>query len=116
MSENVASCLCYALGILTGVLFLFLEPYNRSRNVRFHAFQSIFFGVAVFVLMIGISIFGTVVAFLPYVGWIISLLLWLVLPLGILVLWIMLLYKAYNNERWVLPVIGPLAEKQAYSS
>ena len=112
----MASTLCYILGVLTGVLFLFLEPYNRNRNVRFHAFQSIFFGIGVFVLSIGLSIVGTMVAFLPYIGWIISLVLWLFVPLAIFVVYIMLMYKAYNKERWVLPVIGPIAEKQAYSS
>jgi len=35
------------------------------------------------------------------------------LGLGLFILWLMLMYKAYNNERWVLPVVGPLAEKQA---
>ena len=46
MTDNAASALCYALGIITGVLFLVLPPYNQNRTVRFHAFQSIFLFVA----------------------------------------------------------------------
>lgn len=113
LSDNAASALCYALHILTGVLFLVLEPYNRNKNIRFHAFQSIFFGISVFVCLIGVSLVGTLIAFLPYVGWILSLVMWTLIPLGFFVVWVMLMYKAYNNERWVLPLIGPLAEKQA---
>src|ERR1700679_1592528 len=52
MEENVASALCYALGWITGVLFLVLEPYNKNRTVRFHAFQSIFFNIAIIPLYI----------------------------------------------------------------
>src|SRR5437867_4021886 len=50
LQENMANTLCYLLGLITGVLFLVLEPYNRNRNVRFHAFQSIFLHVGVIAL------------------------------------------------------------------
>ena len=46
MSENVAGALCYLLGLVTGIIFWVLAPYNQNRFVRFHAFQSIFFHVA----------------------------------------------------------------------
>jgi uncharacterized membrane protein len=42
-----------------------------------------------------------------------SIILHLGVSLGAFILWLMLMYKAYNRERWVLPIIGPLAEKQA---
>src|SRR5690242_13181818 len=42
IGENGASALCYVLGFITGIIFLVLDPYNKNRNVRFHAFQSIF--------------------------------------------------------------------------
>src|SRR4051794_7462591 len=43
MTNNVAGALCYLFGFITGIVFLVLEPYNKDRFVRFHAFQSIFF-------------------------------------------------------------------------
>jgi uncharacterized membrane protein len=97
------------LGLLTGVLFLVLEPYNRNRTVRFHAFQSIFFSLAVIACNIALSI----LAIVPFIGWIIALVGWTVLPIAFLILWIVLIIKAYKKERWVLPIIGPMAEKQA---
>src|SRR5262245_60319726 len=50
MADNVASALCYVLGLITGILFLVLSPYNQNKSIRFHAFQSIFMHVAVIVL------------------------------------------------------------------
>ena len=116
MEDNVAGALCYVLGVLTGVLFLFLEPYNKNREIKFHAFQAIFFWAGAVVATIATSIIGTLVAFLPYIGWIISLLLWTLIPLGVFGVWALLIYKAYNKEHWLLPILGPLAEKQAYTS
>jgi uncharacterized membrane protein len=104
---------CYILSPLTGILFVVLAPYNQNRNTRFHAFQSIFFGVGAIVLWIAATILSIAFATIPFIGFIISLLLHFGIGLGMFILWLMLMYKAYNNERWVLPVIGPLAEKQA---
>ena len=113
MADNMAAALCYLLGILTGVLFLVLAPYNQNRLIRFHAFQSIFVWIGVFVVYIVATILSVALGALPVIGWIFGVLLHLVIGLGVLVLWLMLMYKAYNNEKWVLPVVGPIAEKQA---
>jgi uncharacterized membrane protein len=113
LEENIACALCYVLGLLTGILFLVLAPYNQNRLIRFHAFQSIFLNLAWFVIFIAISIVSLVLLPIPYIGPILSMILNLAAGLGIFILWLMLMYKAYNRERWVLPVIGPLAEKQA---
>lgn len=104
-----------ALSYITiiGIVFLFLEPYNTNRTIRFHAFQSIFFAVAAFVAEIAATILSAVLTPLPVIGFIFGVLLHLVLGLGILLVWLFLVYKAYNNEQFVLPVIGPMAQKQA---
>ena len=109
----MACALCYLLGLLTGVLFLVLEPYNKNRLIRFHAFQSIFLHLGSIVVFIGLMIFMGILHFIPFLGAILSLMLYPIVGLGFFILWLMLMYKAYNRERWVLPVIGPLAEKQA---
>src|SRR4051812_42911023 len=52
MTDNVAGALCYVLGVITGILFLVLAPYNQNKFVRFHAFQAIFFHLAFIGLII----------------------------------------------------------------
>lgn len=113
MTENMAAALCYLLTVLTGILFLVLEPYNRNKNIRFHAFQAIFLFCASVVVWIAATILNIALGTLPVIGWMFGMLLNMVIGLGFFVLWLLLMYKAYNNEKWVLPVIGPLAEKQA---
>lgn len=113
LTENMASALCYVLGLITGILFLVLAPYNQNRTIRFHAFQSIFYHVAVIVSFIVFTVIATVLAHIPILGWIIDLLGWMAISITVVVVWVMLMYKAYNNQKFVLPVIGPLAEKQS---
>jgi uncharacterized membrane protein len=113
MEENMACALCYLLGWLTGVLFLVLEPYNRNKTIRFHAFQSIFMCIALFAVYIVLFILSGVLLVVPFVGVVISSAIHLILLFGSIGLWLFLMYKAYNKERFVLPIVGPLAEKQA---
>jgi len=107
LKPNLAGLLCYPLSFITGILFLVLTPYNRDRFVRFHAFQSIFFFAAIFVLNICLGILGIV---LPWrLERMLSSLLSLLSFGG--TLWMM--YQAYRGERFKMPFIGELAEKQA---
>jgi uncharacterized membrane protein len=55
------------------------------------------------------SIVGIAMGFM----WPILILLRLVIGLGGFVLWLFLMFKAYNGERYQLPIVGPMAEKQA---
>ena len=107
MSDNVAGMLAYVT-IIPAIVFLVVAPYNKSRFIRFHAFQNIFFCVALIVLWIGLSIVGMI----PILGWA-TLLIWPLVGLGGLILWIILLLKANQGQMWKLPVIGDMAEKQA---
>jgi uncharacterized membrane protein len=115
LDESVAAALCYLVGVLTGILFLVLDPYNRNPVIRFHAFQSIFVWAAAMAIGMALSMFSYPISAIPFIGWLIDILLWLAFSLGVLVLWLFLMYKAYNKERVVLPVIGVWAEKQAKS-
>jgi uncharacterized membrane protein len=114
MQDNVAGTLAYVLGFITGIIFLVLEPYNRNRVVRFHAFQSIFFSVAMFAIHIVLMILGMMLGMvIPVVGAVLMGMVSLVVSLGGLVLWLVLMIKTYGGSKIVLPIIGPLAEKQA---
>lgn len=115
LQENVAGALCYAVGLITGIIFLVLAPYNQNRRIRFHAFQSIFFNIVWIILywVIGIVIGAMGFHLLGALMAILTSLVWLVIGLGGFLLWLVLMYKAYNNTPLVLPVIGPIAQKQA---
>lgn len=115
LSENAAGAVCYLAGLITGIIFLVVAPYSTNRNVRFHAFQSIFFNIAWIAVWIVEMIISAALTAIPVLGWMMSLLLTMAIALGGLILWLFLMWKAYNGDRLVLPVIGPLAEKQAQS-
>lgn len=110
MEENLASALCYLIPVITGILFLFVDPYNRNKTVRFHAYQAIFFWLAVMVADVVIDIvFGSILG--GDGSYAILRLVWAVFRLAVLALWLVLMYRAYNRERWVLPVVGEMAQK-----
>jgi uncharacterized membrane protein len=114
LQDNAAGALTYLLGVITGILFLVLEPYNRNREVRFHAFQSIFFTAGVILIYIALSIVGSAMAaVVPLIGAMLIGLLYLLVWIGSVVLWLYLMIKTYSGTKVVLPVVGPLAEKQA---
>jgi uncharacterized membrane protein len=113
MPDNLACALCYLLWGITGILFLVLEPYNRKKSIRFHAFQSIFLTVAVAVAWILVITAGAMLVYIPWVGGLFAGLLFFSVFIGALLCWLMLMYKAYSGQPVVLPLIGPLAEKQA---
>ena len=112
LPENVAGLLCYAFWALTGVIFLVLEPYNRSKLVRFHAWQSIFTSLAIFAGWFVVLIIAMVLRALPYIGAPIAALLVGVFGLAIFGLWLLLMYKAYQGGSLSLPFISDLAQKQ----
>lgn len=99
LEENVASLLCYILSFITGIIFLIIEKENET--VRFHAMQSIITFASIFILSFALGL-------IPFIGVIISLLL---TPVGF-ILWIFLMFKAYQGGKYKLPWIGDFAEEQ----
>jgi len=98
-NENLMGALTYLLGFVTGIIFLLLE--KESKFVRFHAMQStILFG--------GLFVVNVALGFIPLLGWLVGLLLSL---LGF-ILWIVLMWKAFQGELYKVPYVGDLAEKQ----
>ena len=107
MTDNAASALCYVLGLVTGILFLVLAPYNQNKTIRFHAFQSIFLNVAWILFWM---VFNIVFAALHLFS---LLFLSSLISLAFFVLWIYMIITAYQGKTVVLPVIGPIAQGQA---
>ncbi len=98
-NTNLMGALTYLLGFVTGIIFLLLE--KKDKFVRFHAMQStIVFG--------GIFAANIVLGFIPILGWMVGLLL----SLASFILWIVLMWKAFQGETYKLPYVGEMAEKQ----
>lgn len=106
LTNNIVAALCYLLGIIGGVIFLLLEPYNKDPFVRFHAFQSIFFTVAWVVVMMALGVLGMATHGITF-------LLYPICQLAFLIGWIYMIITAYQGKKIVLPVIGELAQKQS---
>ena len=115
LDENVASAACYVLTWVTGIIFLLVEKNNKT--VRFHAWQSILTFLPLTILY---YILTSVVWWLFFgagtyaaVGiWgilgLIGTLIWIVM----LILWLVLMYKAYSGEKFLVPIVGAIAESQ----
>jgi len=101
LSPGIAGLLSYLLWI-PAIIFLVIEPYNKDRTIRFHAFQGLFLGL--------VSLVGNVVlSMIPFIGWVLMPFFWL----AILIVAIMASVKAMQGTKMMIPGIGELAQKQA---
>lgn len=98
MDPKLSALLCYLLSIIGGIVFYMI---SKDKFVRFHAMQSIILG-AVFVV---IDVLFWFIPFVFFFGWII----WL----GFLALSVVMMIKAYNGEKYKLPIIGDIAERNS---
>ena len=100
LDNNVAGLLCYAGGVISGIVFILIE--RESKFVRFHAMQStIVFGIA--------WVANGVLGVIPVIGWIFALIIGIVW----VILWIILMVKAFRGETYKLQWAGDLAENWA---
>lgn len=96
LSKNSAAALSYVLGPISGVVFLILE---KDKFVRFHSMQSIVTFLGLFVIQ---SVMGMTIVLIPLVP---------VVSLVGFVLWLLLIYKAWQGEEWEVPVAGGFARR-----
>jgi uncharacterized membrane protein len=97
LNANTAALLSYLAGFITGIIFFVIEKDNKF--VKFHAMQSI-------ILFAGSFALQMVFVFIPIFIFLIP-----ILNLGVLIVWVILMVKAYQGETFKLPVIGDMAEK-----
>ena len=116
LTPNSAAAIAY-ITFIPAVLFLILEPYNKTPFVRFHSFQSIGLAVVWFALWIVVLMLSMFVAFIPGVR--LMLFLFPVVHFAIFVcffiLWLIAIIKASKGEWYKLPIIGDFALKQSQS-
>ncbi len=106
LAENVAGLLCYVLGWLTGIIFLLID---KRPFVKFHAAQSIVVFGGLTVIRIALLFLHGVVGG-GFISWGFVGLISLLVGLVTLVLWILLMVKAYQHEMFRLPVAAGIAD------
>jgi len=112
--ENVAGALVYFTFIPAAVL-LFMAPYNKNRFVRFHAVQSLLFDAAAVLLAFALKLGGLLLFIIPVVGPLVLVLISMFLGLAALVIWVVLVVKAFQGEMFKLPGLGDFSEQYASS-
>jgi len=112
LTSNVAAALSYVLGLITGIVFLVLDPYKHDRFVRFHAMQSILFCAAAIAFSVAWSILVEIMVNIS--GWTAVALtpIGLLISLGFFLFWLFLMYQAYSQREFRIPFIGAIAAKQ----
>ena len=118
LDANIAGVLCYLVGWVSGIIFLLLEKEHKT--VKFHAVQSILFSGSITVLYIILSVIQSIMWSLAWHGGAGTLLavgglftaIYALIALGALIVWVVLMVKAYKNETYKLPIFGNIAEKQ----
>jgi len=107
LAENVAGLLCYVVGWVSGIIFLLID---KRPFVKFHAAQSIVVFGGLTVLRIGLGMMLATGGLFGFGLW--GMMLWLI-SLATLVLWILLMLKAYQHELFKVPIAAGIAESIA---
>jgi len=107
--ENVVSSLCYLFGWVTGLIFFFAYPSNKT--IRFHALQSILLQIVTtpFIVVMVAVIFLSIVGVID-IAYMLFFIIGLSHNLLLQILFIVLMVVAYKGKRWRLPIIGNVAD------
>ncbi len=113
LSDTAAGGLAY-LTFIPAIIFLVMEPYNRNPFIKFHAWQEL--------LLTGVYVVWAIIRFMlifimPHIFGLgfLSFMLSLVVGLAFFIVWLIALIQAFNGKKFMIPVIGAIAEKQANS-
>jgi uncharacterized membrane protein len=100
LDANLAAALSYLVGFVSGIVVLVLEKDNRF--VRFHALQSVLaFGA--------ITLLWVLLNAVPLLGFLLGVLI--IIP-GSAVVWLLMMFKAYQGEEFKLPIVGAIAAER----
>ncbi|MEW6721976.1 MAG: hypothetical protein AB1324_01810 [Candidatus Micrarchaeota archaeon] len=109
--NRVVAALAYLFPIVGGALVLLLR---KDGYERFHGAQSIFFWVAAIAISLLISIAAALIGIIPFLGRVFGIifdLISILFGLAVLILWLLLMWKAYKGEGMELPLITAEAKK-----
>jgi uncharacterized membrane protein len=103
-ADRAIAALAY-FTFVAGTVILLLPAFRKQRFIRFHAWQSVLLWGLFFVLTIAALFLSNVAAAMAF------LLFGILASLAMLFLWIVLTVKAWQGERFELPLFGTLAER-----
>jgi uncharacterized membrane protein len=115
LSEPIAGALAY-FTFIPAIIFLLLEPYKHNRFVRFHSFQCLSLWGAAVLLALTLKLAGLLLFIIPVLGPLLVVLVSAVVGLGAVVLWLVLVVKAFQGEMFQIPLLGAFAAQQAAKS
>ena len=107
-ADRVAAGLSYVMGI-PAVFYLTSDRYKRRPYLRFHAWQAIYFAVTSILITV---VLGMVTDAVPHLRFL-EFDHFPLVSLALVIVWVVVLMKALNGERYKLPLIGAMAEKRA---
>ena len=108
--DNFLGAFAY-VSFVPALVFLLVDPYRKNSFVRFHSIQCLLFGLACVVLAVVLRVVFLGLLFIPMVGPLLAVLVVVVVALAAVFTWIVLIVKAFQGERFALPVIGNLSEQ-----
>jgi uncharacterized membrane protein len=109
--SRAIGAICYLGFFVTGLIFLFVEPYNRDEFIRFHARQSIVFTIA------WVAVWIVFTVFIRVMPGPISAVLWGILSIVHIlfaVFWVFLMVKAFQGERYRIPELADFADNLGF--
>ncbi|MGB8063239.1 MAG: hypothetical protein WCF26_15195 [Candidatus Sulfotelmatobacter sp.] len=109
---NLAGALAY-FTFVPAIVFLFVDPYKKNRFVRFHSIQCLLFSGAVIVLSAALRLAGLAIFLIPLLGPLLVAVVDVVVALAAVLLWLVLVVKAFQGEMFKLPVLGDFAEQHS---
>lgn len=108
--DNLVAILSY-LTLIGFIVAIILHGQKKTALGAYHLRQALGFMIVAIVASVGFMIVSTILAFIPFLGWIAALLLSLALTLGVLALWIIGLLNALNRQMKPLPLIGGYSDQ-----
>ncbi|MGA2747013.1 MAG: hypothetical protein ABSE44_20110 [Candidatus Sulfotelmatobacter sp.] len=115
LPENIAGVLAY-FTFIPAVVFLVLEPFSKNRFVRFHSVQCLLLWAAAILFAIALKLASVVLFIIPVLGPLLVYLVSTVVALAAVVIWFVLVVKAFQGEMFKLPLLGGFAMQQAENS
>jgi uncharacterized membrane protein len=109
ISENSLGAASY-LTVIPAIVFLAIAPYNRSANVRFHAWQSIALGATAFLLNVALN---ALVQLTPFFSVFAYLSLSMIIGVTYIAVATFCAIRALNGKHTKLPPFSAWAERQA---